>query len=243
MRANSGLAQLPSGLWVPGEYAPRVPLSPAVRAAKRARALQANDSVLVTPGSGATVATHNPGDGKEYQVVMIAHESGHIWDTLPTYYFWSTYDAGAANEITMELFNATGSGVVVRLKKIFLHHNQAAITGVGHQFDVDSTSAVGTGGTAITGRKADSANAAIPAQVTCRHAPSGGATKVATLFSIAQNPEETLPSAAIAPMINWVPEGPSIQEPVIRENEGIRVIQITSNTAGVWGCLFVVTIE
>lgn len=39
---------------------------------------QANDSILVTPGSGATVATHNPGDSKEYQVVMLAGDKGHI---------------------------------------------------------------------------------------------------------------------------------------------------------------------
>lgn len=203
---------------------------------------QANDSILVTPGSGATVATHNPGDGKEYQVVMLAHSTGHIVDTLPTYYFWSTYDAGAANEITMDLFNASGSGKIVLVKKIFLQHNMSAVTGVGHVFDVDTTSAAGTGGTTITGTKVDSANAAIPAQITCRHAATGGATKVATLFSIAADPEETRPGAAILPMINWIPEGNNIQEPVLREGEGIRVIQITSSTVGVWGCLFVVSL-
>ena len=44
---------------------------------------QANDSVLVTPGAGATVATHLV-SAKEYQVVMVADESGHIQQTLPT---------------------------------------------------------------------------------------------------------------------------------------------------------------
>ena len=203
---------------------------------------QANDSILVTPGAGATVATHNPGDGKEYQVVMVAHSTGHIQDTLPTYYFWSTYEAGAQNEITMDLFNASGSGKIALVKKIYLQHNMAAITGVGHLFDVDKTSAVGTGGTVITGRSVDSANAAIPAQITCRHSATGGATKNFTLFGIAVDPEETRPGAALMGMINWIPEGMNIQEPVLREGEGLRVIQITNSTVGVWGCLFVVSL-
>ena len=203
---------------------------------------QANDSILVTPGTGATVATHNPGDGKEYQVVMLAHSTGHIQDTLPTYYYWRTYEAGAQNEIILDLFNASGSGKVVLVKKIFVQHNMAAITGVGHIFDVDTTSAVGTGGTVITGRPADSANAAIPAQITCRTAPSGGATKNFTLFGISNDPEETRPGAALMGMVNWIPEGNNIQEPVLREGEGLRVIQITASTVGVWGCLFVVSL-
>ena len=202
----------------------------------------ANDSILVTPGTGATVATHLAG-AKEHQVVMIADATGHILDTLPTYYYWSTYDAGSQNEILIDIFNAAGSGKIIRVRKLFVQHNMAAITGVGHIFDVDRTSAAGTGGTAITGQLADTANSAIPAQITCRHAASGGATKTATLFGIAVDPEETRPGAALMGMINWMPEARNIQELVLREGEGMRVIQITANTAGVWGCLLVVTLE
>lgn len=202
----------------------------------------ANDSVLVTPGSGATVATQLA-NGKEHQVVMLAASSGHIYDTLPTYYYWSPYDAGAQNEIVIDLFNGAGSGKTVRVKRLFLQHNMAAITGVGHLFDVDLTSAVGTGGTAVTGRPADPANAAIPAQITCRHAATGGATKDFTLFGVAVDPEETRPGAALMAMINWVPEGPSIQEIVLPEGDGVRMIQITASTVGVWGVLLVVTLE
>ena len=203
---------------------------------------KAGDSILVTPGSGATVATHTV-DGKEHQVVMIANASGHLQDTLPTWYVWSTFDAGAANEILIDLFNATGSGVILRVRKIFVQHNMAAITGVGHVFNVDRTSAVGTGGTGLTPRPADSANSALPGGVTARHAATGGATSAYTLFSLSVDPEETRPGAAIMGMINWVPEGPNVQEITCRENEGLRVQQITSNTAGVWGCLLVMTVE
>lgn len=241
MRANSGLAQLPSGLWVPEDYAP-VPLSPAVRAAKRARMTQANDSILVTPGSGATVATHNPGDGKEYQVVMLASPTGHLHDTNPTYYFYTGLAAGAQNQRLIDLFNASGSGVTVKVKKLFMQCNQAAITGVGLQYDVIRTSAVGTGGTTITGRLAVTANPAIPANVTSRARATGGATESHILFPLGVDPEETRPGAGIMGMINWMPEGQNIQELELAEGEGVLVKQITNNTAGIMGCVLVVTI-
>lgn len=201
-----------------------------------------NDSILVTPGSGATVATHLVG-GKEHQVVMVANASGHLQDTLPTYYWWSGWNVGAANKIHLEVFNAAGSGKTVKIRKLFIQCNLAAITGVGHVFDVDLTSAVGTGGTPITGRPADPLNDAIPAQITARHAPSGGATKDFTFFSAGLDPEETRPGSALAGMINWIPEGPNIQEIAVREGDGLRVIQITNNTAATWGVLAVGSIE
>ncbi len=202
----------------------------------------ANDSILVTPGSGATVATQLV-SSKEHQVVMIANANGHILDTLETWYFWSTYEAGAANEILLDIFNATGSGKVIKVRKLYVHHNQAAVVGIGVTCNVDKTSAVGTGGTTITPQPADSTNTALPAQITCRHAATGGATSSGTLFGIALNPEETLPAASIACMINWIPEGPTVQEIVIRENQGFRVQQITSSTVPVWGIFAVCTVE
>lgn len=202
----------------------------------------ANDSILVTPGTGATVATHSAGS-KEHQVVMVAHSSGHIHGTIPTYTYWRPYAAGAANQRTIDIFNAAGSGVVVKLRKLFLQHNMAAITGVGHTFDVIHTTAVGTGGTVITGRKVKTSDAAIPAEVTCRLSATGGATESFVRFGIAVDPEETRPGAAIMGMINWLPEGEDVGDIELAEGEGLLVKQITNNTAGVWGCLLVVTIH
>lgn len=202
----------------------------------------ANDSILVTPGTGATVATHLV-NSKEHQVMMMANANGHLQDTLETWYFWSTYDAGAQNEILIDVFNATGTGKIVKVRKAFIQHNMAAITGVGHQFDFIKTSAVGTGGTALTGRAADSTNPALPAGVTARHAATGGATTAHVLFSAAVDPEETRPGAALMPWINWIPEGPTVQEIVLNENEGLKITQITNSIVGVWGCLLVITVE
>ena len=198
----------------------------------------AGDSIEVTPGTGATVATHTV-SGKEHQVVMIANANGHLADTLPTYYWYRTNTAGAQNQRTLDIFNASGSGVIVRIRKMFIQHDMSAVTGVGHKFDIIRTTAVGTGGTTITAGKADTANAALPAQVTARFNATGGATEGGVLFSASVDPEETRPSAGIMGMINWIPEGPNIQEIVLREGEGLLLKQITNSTVGVWAVTLV----
>lgn len=203
----------------------------------------APDSITVTDQASGVEHATKIVSAKHYPVVMLAHSSGNLHDTLPTYYYWRTFTAGAQNQVTIDIFNATGSGVVLKVKKIFLHHNQATVTGVAHVFDVITTTAVGTGGTTITGRPCNSGNAAIPAQVTCRFSATGGATSGHTKFSIGTNPEETLPAASIHPMINWLPEGLAIQEIELLENEGLKIVQVTNSTVGVWGCLLVVTLE
>lgn len=201
-----------------------------------------SSAVAITPGVGTSVATHTI-DGKEYQVLIIAGPSGHLLDTLPTYYYNRTGAAGAANQRTIDIFNATGSGVVLKIKKLFLFHDGSTITGVIHRFEVRRSTAVGTGGTVIAPTKADSANAALPAGVTCRTSATGGATTSDLLFNICTSPEESLPAASLHCGLNWMPEGENIQELILRENEGMVVTQITSNTAGIWHALLVVGVE
>jgi len=173
---------------------------------------------------------------------MIAGPDGHLQDSFPTYYYWSGFVAGATNRLHLELFNASGSGVKIIVRKIFIQSNMATAVHVAQQWDIDRSSAVGTGGTTITPQEADTDNVTPPAQVTARAGPTGGATKVATLFSIGLNAEETLPAAAMLGMINWVPEGPNIQEIVLHEGEGVYAKQITNSTTTTWGVLFVVNI-
>ena len=204
---------------------------------------QANDSFLQTPaGSGVQLATHLAG-GKEHPVVMVSHASGHIRGTIPTYTYWRPFTAGAANQRIIDLFNASGSGVRVKLRKLFVHHDQSVVTGVPVRFDMIHTTAVGTGGTGITGRNQNSTDAAIPAQVTCRHSATGGATEAYVRFGFSVDTEETRPATGIAPMINWLPEGDDVGDVVLNEGEGALVKQITSTAVGIFGCLLVVTIE
>src|SRR4030065_1844554 len=111
-----------------------------------------NDSILVTPGVGATVATHNPGDGKKYQVVMIANSLGHLEDTNPSYSWWIPTAAVGASKLYGDIFNASGSGKKIKIRGIWciVDSDTAVVGALGIQIMLNRTSAVGTGGTAAT---------------------------------------------------------------------------------------------
>jgi len=200
---------------------------------------QANDSITVTPGTGATVATHIAG-GKEHQVVMVADEDGQIQGSLPTYFYCSPPVAVGANKLLVDLFNAVGSGKVMDIRGIWLIPKlDAAVTGaLSIRVDLYRTSAIGTGGTAASVDSAtmdvgggnftrfDEDNAAIPAQVTARVAPSGGATISRWLFPTNAAPEES--NTSMGYMTQWqnlIPQFPYGQKLVVREGQGILLKQ------------------
>lgn len=183
-------------------------------------------------------------DGKFIPVVMLVGSTGHKADTQETYYAWVPFSAaGAANQRLIDLFNASGSGKIVKVKKLFMQCSGAVIVGVPHHFDAIRTSAVGTGGTAVTVQKTDTANANLPAGITARGRATGGATENGILFAISVDPEETRPGTALMGMVNWIPEADNLQALILREGEGILVKQITNNTAAFWGCLIVFTVH
>lgn len=217
---------------------------------------QANDSVLVTPGSGATVATHNPGDGKEYQVVMVADDSGHIQQTLPTYSWWIPTAAVGASKLYGDLFNASGSGKLIELRGLWaIVDTDTAVTGaVGIEIMLVRTSTVGTGGTAPTynGGSAsstgtiipfDTANASLPAQVTARALPTGGATIAAFYWSQWVSGEEAATSSAnITSFYNLLPDTTMGQRIVLREGQGLLIKQGTVASVGNMAFLTVFTL-
>ena len=200
---------------------------------------QANESILTTPGVGATVATHNPGDGKEYQVVMVADDSGHIQQTLPTYSWWVPTAAVGANKLYADVFNASGSGKVIELRGIWaISDTDTAVTGaLGIELLLLRTSAVGTGGTVPTynGGSAsntgtivpfDTANSALPAQITARALPTGGATIAAFYWSQFVPGEEAATSQAyMTAFQNLLPHTVAGQRITLREGQGLLIKQ------------------
>lgn len=150
----------------------------------------ANDSIAVTPGAGALVATNTPPDLKEYQTVVIAGSNGHVNGTKPTYSYIVPSTAVAASKLFLDIFNAVGSGKVMKIVSVRpIMDVDASVTGVvGVRLLMFRTNTVGTGGTPwnyqsptldVAGGTVgphDTANAALPAQITGRHLPTGGAT-------------------------------------------------------------------
>lgn len=205
----------------------------------------ANDSILVTPGSGATVATHLV-SSKEHQVVMLAEDSGHIVGTKPTWVVQTTNTANvaAASTVHFDLFNASGSGVILKVCAVFIIPTLTAVTGVGLTWTIDRTSAVGTGGTTLTPRPYDTANTSLPAQVTARSKPTGGATVNYVMFSPNSSSEETNPYASLSSKLNHIPRVNDYQQEVVcREGEGIRVVQTTNSSVGSTNTLVVFKVE
>ena len=136
-----------------------------------------NDSVAITPGSGATIATHLVG-GKEYQVVMPADENGNIIGSRNTYFYniVSQVHVASANAVHWALFNATTS--VVRITSIKQIPNiTTAVTGIVFNWKLARTTAIGTGGTAQSAWLADLSQSALNENITMILKPSGGANE------------------------------------------------------------------
>jgi hypothetical protein len=205
---------------------------------------KANDSVDVTPGTGAVIATHLQG-GKEHQVVMLANPNGHLVGDVPTYSAWSgTAITAAANKPYMHVFNATGSGVIVKMRKIFIQPSQAVNALAAQTWRIAKTSAVGTtGNTAITIQKNDSSAPAVPAQITAAHSYTAGGTQLFTYFEIPLSVEETLPAVGLAPFFNILPnDGDLVTDYILREGEGLTVINVTGGSY-TWSVLAIFSIE
>ena len=218
---------------------------------------QANDSILVTPGTGATVATHLIG-GKEHQVVVLADDSGHVQGSLPTYYYAVPGAAVGASKLYLDLFNAIGSGKIIDIRGIWvIPKTDVAVTGaLGVRVDLYRTSAVGTGGTAAAYKSAtldvaggtiwpvDTNNADLPAQITARHLPTGGATISGWIFPTYSLGEETATSQAFMSQYqNLMHNLTWGQKFAIREGQGILLKQGTVAATGTVHFLLAFTVE
>lgn len=207
------------------------------------------DNVPITAGSGTNVATDDIG-GVHYQRVKIAvGEDGVAADAsktnpmpttlisaAPVYRMFVPAQAVGANKVFFDLFNATGSGKVMKVKSVrAIKDGSVAVTGtLSVKLFLTKTTAVGTGGTAHTENgtsltaiaisEHDSASAALPAQVTARASPAGGATAGAVICERHVFSEET--NASTYDRVEFLlPEGLDVQPLICREGEGIRIVQ------------------
>lgn len=175
------------------------------------------------------------------------HEQAVFNGALPTYYALADAVAFAANKHMISIHNATGSGKMVVLKKLFLINNQiATATGVMLRQELKRFTAAPTGGTAITPVACDTTNPTLPAGVTCKTGAT--VTDVTLLFPMTFNNDEVgatqaFPSTALQAGINWLPEGQEVQEVRLREGEGITVKNITNTTVGSFAYLIVFTVD
>ena len=212
----------------------------------------ANDSVLVTPGSGATIASHAV-SSKEHQIVMLADDTGHLLGSKPVYAYniVSQVHVAAANTIHWDMFNADASLIVRVLSVLQIPNITTVVTGLVFDWKLARTTAVGTGGTAQTAWLADLSQTALDADITCRSKPTGGATEGVILRNYSLSSEETNTATiqvASRGGLELVPVSlmkgsyttPGI---VLRQNQGLRCVQITNSAAGNTGWLILFSVE
>lgn len=211
-----------------------------------------NDSILVTPGSGATVATHLIGS-KEFQAVVSVDETGHLLGSKDTYVYNipSQVHVATANTVHWDLFNADPA-LLVRIVSIRqIPDIVTVVTGVAFAWKLARTTAVGTGGTPLTAWLPDLSQAALDVDITCRSKPTGGATESVILRNYNLHSEETntgsiviasMGGLELVPGALCVPDG-GAHGILLRPNQGLRCVQITSSAAGNTGWLITLTVE
>ncbi len=128
-----------------------------------------------------------------------------------------------------------------------------AVTGIVFDWLLERTTAAGTGGTAQTPWQQDLSETALDADITCRLKPSGGATQSTDLFNYSISSEETNAATiqiATQGGLEVVPAPLAAQAAnsggggiVLRQNQGLRCVQITNSVAGNTGWLIAITVE
>jgi hypothetical protein len=143
-------------------------------------------------------------------------------------------------------FNATGSNVKLKIVQIAVQKDMSAQTGVALKWDLIRTTSVGTGA-ATTANPLDTATSALPAQVTFRVKPPGGAAAGTTICTRYYHSEETNVAAQVQEAFPFWPMArpPNIydQPLTIAENTGFMVQMNTNSTAGVYNVIVVFFVE
>jgi hypothetical protein len=199
--------------------------------------------------TGGTSGTDAEVDTVSKALRTIAYDfEGRPLANIATYWFYQRprVTTGAATDF-FDLFNATGSGKLVKLMGLWPIIEVTAASAIvpSFQFSLITTSAVGTGGTVATFEGAlspttglvnisrtDSNDGALPAQITARALPTGGATAARFLIDSWLITEDVNAASQLATNFNLFPVGVTgLKEVLIRENQGIKIRQITATAS------------
>ncbi len=190
----------------------------------------------VKVGFGADGAASDVAPGNPLPVEVRGESSVWRWIVPP--------QAVGANKVMCDLFNATGSGVTLRILSAWAFVNlDTAVTGtLGIRLHLTRTSTVGTGGTTTAAddatltnsslTKLDPSMASLPAQVTARVAPTGGATAGANIGNRFAFTEETNAGTAVAAALGLEFIRAAGSGMLVPANTGIRFVQGTVASVG-----------
>lgn len=211
------------------------------------------DNVAITAGAGTTIATDDVGgiqvqrikntfgtDGVATDVSRVAPMPvTQGIDTTNLYYYniASQVHVASANTVHFDVFNADAA-LIIRIMSIKQIPNiTTAVTGIVFDWKLARTTSVGTGGVAQTAWLTDLNGTALDADITCRSKPTGGASESTILFNYSLSSEETTAATiqvASQGGLELIPQWAQTngQGIVLRQNQGLRVVQINSSNAG-----------
>lgn len=175
-------------------------------------------------------------DQASVPVSSAAKEATYSYSTLGT--------AVTVSTILFDLFNATGSGKIVYLRKIIAFvRNTAGVVGISCTLSARRTSAAGTGGTVLGADEADTADAALPAQITARLRPAGGAGPAGVEFCGGNLYTEEGVNQQASPVVLYENGGDLAAKPyTLRETEGVRIETGALGGAGTITLIVTVTV-
>lgn len=225
----------------------------------------ANDAIVVTPGSGATVATFSPGGSNttEYQVTMLANATGNIVDSMPTYVLNIPQLLVGANIYPWEFFNHPSSGKTITVRGIWpiAELSQANAGIVAPRFELYRTTAVASGGTASAAfesatttlanfARMDTNDASLSSHISCRTRLTSITTGTflwpqyvtSAVSSLIGGAAGNAP-AALMQGINFIPQREFGEELVVRAGTGLAVRQGTVASVGSVGWLIQFTVD
>lgn len=142
-----------------------------------------------------------------------------------------------ANKVHMDFWNGSPGDILLRSFKVLPNRTVAVLGVLAISLALTRTTAIGTGGTAATPENAtlngvsitalDAENAGLPATITMRAAPAGGATGGAVLGYREMFMEETSPNSDTQDFVTWGDTGI-----IIPNGTGIRLVQGTEASVG-----------
>lgn len=225
------------------------------------------DNTTLNIGSGGDVIASDDISSVKYQRVKVVHgndgvNDGDISKTNPlpvaaggltpryAYNIPSQVHVAVANTVHWDMFNADASVVVRVLSILQIPNITTAVTGVVFDWLLERTTAVGTGGTTLTAWQADLNDTALDADITARSKPTGGATQSTDLRNYSLSGEETNTGSIIVASQGGLELVPAPMLPanggrgiILRQNQGLRCVQITNSAAGNTGWLITFTTE
>jgi len=187
---------------------------------------------------------------KVFPGAVLLNPSGHIKDSTPLYgiNIPSQVHVAAANTVHWDLFNADAALVARVLSIRQIPNITTAVTGIVFDWLLERTTAAGTGGTTLTPWETDTAGTDLDADITARSKPTGGATQSTDLRNYSISSEETNAGTIMIASLGGLEVMPdylsdSARGIVLRQNQGIRCVQVNSSAAGNTGWNILFTVE